>query len=248
MYFRLDKGIYMVAGGNGGPGISNFKDCNVYLIEGTDDAFLIDGGSGMDTDRIFQNIEETGCSLDKITMLLVTHAHGDHGGGIRDIQNRLPKIKVVASAGEKRLLETGTEEELGLIAAKKKGAYPQDYQYAHCIVDEVVEDEKKYVIGGAEVTAVLLPGHSIQSVCYLVKKNEMTYLFSGDSIYLNGVLSLINCFGSSLEGYRDNIKKLANRNIDALIPSHYRLTMTDGQKHVDKAIQALEFSSLPPMM
>ena len=33
MYIRLEKGIYMVAGGSGGPGISNYKDCNVYLVD-----------------------------------------------------------------------------------------------------------------------------------------------------------------------------------------------------------------------
>ena len=38
MYIRLDKGIYMVGGGAGGPGISNYKDCNVYLVEGEKDA------------------------------------------------------------------------------------------------------------------------------------------------------------------------------------------------------------------
>ena len=65
MYIRLEKGIYMVAGGSGGPGISNFKDCNVYLVEGERDAFLIDGGSGMDTGRIIENIRETGCPIDK---------------------------------------------------------------------------------------------------------------------------------------------------------------------------------------
>lgn len=248
MYFRLDKGIYMVAGGSGGPGISNFKDCNVYLVEGEDDAFLIDGGSGMDTTRILTNIAETGCPLEKIKYMFVTHAHGDHGGGIKDFQQKLPAMTVAASAGEKRLLEAGTEEELGLVAAKKKGAYPQDYRYAHCSVDTVVTDEARFRAGGADVTAILLPGHSVESACYLVNKNERNYLFSGDSIYLNGTLSLINCFGSSMEGYRKNIGKLANRNIDALIPSHYRLTMTDGQKHVDKAIEVLQYSSLPPMM
>ena len=45
MYFRLDEGLYMVGGGSGGPGISHFKDCNIYLIVGEKDAFLIDGGA-----------------------------------------------------------------------------------------------------------------------------------------------------------------------------------------------------------
>lgn len=247
MYFRLDNGLYMVAGGSGGPGISNFKDCNVYLIEGEQDAFLIDGGSGMDTDLIMANIAETGCPKEKITHMFVTHAHGDHGGGIQDYRPLIPKMKVIASPGEKRLLEEGSEEELGLVAAKLKGAYPKDYRYKHCRVDEVTADNMQYHVGDAVVTAILLPGHSIESVCYLVEKNGKRYLFSGDSIYLDGKLSLINCYGSTMEGYRNNIHKLKDLNVDALIPSHFRLTMQDGQKHIDKAITALSFSSLPPM-
>lgn len=248
MYFRLDKGLYMVAGGAGGPGISNYKDCNVYLLEGEKDAFLIDGGSGLDTGRILENIRETGCPSEKIRYLFLTHAHGDHGGGVKDLKEAMPWLMVAASAGEKRLLEEGTEKELGLIAAKKKGAYPKDYQYPHCTANLVITDEQTFHSADAVVTAVLLPGHSVESVCYLVDKNGRRYLFSGDSIYLNGTLSLINCYGSTMEGYRNNIHKLADRGIDALIPSHFRLTMEDGQKHVDRAIELLGYSSLPPMM
>ena len=228
MYFRLDNGIYMVAGGKGGPGISHYKDCNVYLVEGKDDAYLIDGGSGMDTP--------------------ITHAHGDHGGGVHGMQQAMPWIKVYSSKGEKRLLEEGTEEELGLVAAKKKGNYPMDYVFDHCHIDETVCDEQKFECAGSQITCVLLPGHSIESVCYIVDKNGKRYLFSGDSIYLDGKLSLINCYGSTMEGYRNNINKLAGRKIDALIPSHFRLTMSGGQSHVDKAIEVLEYSPLPPMM
>ena len=226
MYIRLEKGIYMVAGGSGGPGISNFKDCNVYLVEGERDAFLIDGGSGMDTGRIIENIRE-------ITHMFVTHAHGDHGGGIEDYRAYIPGMKVLASAGEARLLENGTEEELGLTAAKRKGAYPQDYVYKHCQVDHRVEDGEMFQAGDAVVRA---------------DKGGKRYLFSGDSIYLNGVLSLINCYGSTMEGYRQNIGKLAGLNVEALIPSHFRLTLSGGQAHIDKAIEALRCSSLPPMM
>ena len=52
MYIRLEQGLYMVGGGSGGPGISNYKDCNVYLAEGEKDAFLIDGGSGLDNSLV----------------------------------------------------------------------------------------------------------------------------------------------------------------------------------------------------
>lgn len=247
MYIRLDQGIYMVGAGKGGPGISHEKDCNVYLLTDGHAAALIDGGSGLDTPAILSNVRETGVEPGQIEKILVTHAHGDHGGGIRDFQELLPQVQVYASAGEKRLLESGTEEELGLIAAKRKGAYPQDYQYKHCQVDHVVTHEQTLTVGTIGVTAILLPGHSIESVCYLVEMNGKRYLFSGDSIYLNGTLSVINCYGSSMESYRKYIGRLAGRRVDALIPSHYRFTMSGGQKHIDLAIELTGYSSLPPM-
>lgn len=248
MYIRMDEGIYMVAAGKGGPGISHEKDCNVYLITEGTGGFLIDGGSGLNTPCILENIRETGTEASKLTHLFVTHAHGDHGGGIVDFQKEVPGIRVLASAGEKYLLEQGSEEELGLVAAKKKGAYPQDYEYRHCRVDQTVKNDQSFQLGQTRVTAILVPGHSVESVCYLVEKNHRRYLFSGDSIYLNGTLSVINCYGSSMEGYRKYIRRLAGRNVDALIPSHYRFTMSGGQKHIDLAIELTEYSSLPPMM
>lgn len=248
MYIRLDTGIYIVGGGRSGPGISHPKDGNVFLIEGGGGACLIDAGSGLNTRLILENIKETGVDWESIHYMFLTHAHGDHGGGLHELQKTLRTAVTVASAGEKRLFEEGTEEELGLTAAKKKGAYPHDYCYVHGKVDHVTEDEESYHIGDTVITAILLPGHSVESVCYLLVKNEKKYLFSGDSIYLDGRLSLINCYGSTMEGYRRNIGKLANRRIDALIPSHYRFTLSEGQEHVDQAIQALEYSSLPPMM
>lgn len=248
MYIRLEQGLYMVGGGSGGPGISNYKDCNVYLAEGEQDAFLIDGGSGLDNQLILDNIFETGCKPEKIRYLFLTHAHGDHGGGVKGLKALMPWIKVAASLGEKRLLEEGSEEELGLVAAKKKGAYPADYVYPHCSVDLVLEDEQDFLAADGRITAIFLPGHSVESVCYLFEKNKRRILFSGDSVYLNGTLSLINCYGSTMEGYRRNIHKLAGRGIDALIPSHYRMTLTKGQEHVDRAIELVGYSSLPPMM
>ena len=137
---------------------------------------------------------------------------------------------------------------MGLLAAKKAGAYPSDYIYLHCKVDEVLKDEQILQFDEVKVTVLLLPGHSIESACYLVEKNKKKYLFSGDSIYLNGTLSVINCYGSSLDGYRNNIGKFAGRDVDALIPSHSRLVMSEGQKHIDKAIEFLSYSSLPPMI
>lgn len=248
MFIQLDRGFYMVGGGDGGPGISCYKDCNIFLLEDHGEAILFDAGSGMETDRIVRNIEETGIGLDQIKYLFITHCHGDHTGGLKELQKYLLHGKVVASKEEKRLIESGTEYELGLTAAKIKGAYPQDYVFRHGTVDSVAADGKKYVAGEMTIEPIITPGHSIESTCYLVERNHQRILFSGDSVYKNGVLSLQNCYGSSLEAYRKYLPKLANRSVDALIPAHFGFTLTNGQKHIDKALEYLKSSALPPMV
>ena len=248
MFIQIEKGFFMVAGGDGGPGISCYKDCNIFLLEDDGEAMLFDAGSGIDTGQIMKNIEETGVKTEQIRYLFVTHCHGDHTGGLREMQKLIPGCQVVASREEKRLIESGTEYELGLIAAKKKGAYPQDYVFHHGKVDLIAQDGQEYRVGGMTIEPMITPGHSIESVCYLVKRRGRKYLFSGDSVYKNGALSLQNCYGSSLEAYRNSFPKLAGLQVDALIPAHFGFPLTNGQKHIDKALEYLQSSALPPMV
>ena len=248
MYIRITDGFYMVAGGDAGPGISCFKDCNVYLLDDGGEAILFDAGSGIDSQWIFRNMEETGVPAEHLKYLFVTHCHGDHTGGLWEFQENFPHCKVVAAPGERRLIEEGTEFELGLTAAKIKGAYPADYVFHHGHVDIEAQDGQEYHAGSMVITPIITPGHSIESTCYLVCWRGRRMLFSGDSVYKNGVLSLQNCYGSSLEDYRNYLPKLAGLNVDALIPSHFGMALTAGQKHVDKALEYLKSSALPPMV
>lgn len=248
MYIRIGQGFYMVGGGDAGPGISSYKDCNVYLVADGGQAVLFDAGSGLDTGRILENIREAGVEPSQIQYLFITHCHGDHAGGVQDMKRALPCLEVVASAKEAKLMEAGTERMLGLAAAKIKGAYPADYVFRHQKADRIVEHREVFRISGMEVEAIVVPGHSIESVCYQMDFKGRRYLFSGDSVYKNGALSLQNCYGSSLERYRKYLPRLAGRGIDALIPAHFGFTLTNGQAHIEKALAYLESSALPPMV
>lgn len=248
MYIRLEPDFYMVGGGDAGPGISSYKDCNIYLIMEGGQGILFDAGSGLDTERVLENIRETGVLLPNIQYLFITHCHGDHAGGAKDMKQAMPQLIIVTSKGEAGLMESGTDEQLGLKAAKVKGAYPKDYVFCHQTVDQVVADNERILLPGITIEAILVPGHSIASVCYLVEWRGRRYLFCGDSVYKNGALSLQNCYGSSLENYRKYLPRLASREIDALIPAHFGFTLTNGQIHIDRALEYLKSSALPPMV
>lgn len=145
-------------------------------------------------------------------------------------------------------MEAGTEEQLGLTAAKVKGAYPHDYVFRHQRANRIVGNGDVISMPELKIEVVVVPGHSVESVCYLMEWRGRRYLFSGDTVYKNGRLSLQNCYGSSLEKYREYLPRLAARRIDALIPAHFGFTLTNGQAHVDKALEYLKSSALPPMV
>ena len=52
--------IYLVGSGRTGIGISDFYDCHVYLVDGGDEAALIDAGSGVDIEPFMRNIAAHG--------------------------------------------------------------------------------------------------------------------------------------------------------------------------------------------
>lgn len=240
---KLTDIVYWV--GSGEFGLSHYKDCHVYLIHDGEHSVLIDSGCGIDITELKHNIEQV-TPLSSITDLFLTHGHGDHSGGAAALQKHA-SFHIHASAGEKALVESGDEWGLGLTLAKRKGAYPQDYRFPVCHVDDVVEDGAVYEFGSWSLRAVKVPGHSVDGVCYVLETPAGRALFSGDTAFLNGYVSIINCPGCELGTYRDNIGKLAGLGIDCLFPGHGSWTLKDGQKHLDAAVSHFSTSALPLM-
>lgn len=240
---RILDDIYLV--GSGEVGLSHALDCNVYLLDGGNEAALIDAGSGFDTEQLLSNITEAGIPLERIRYLLLTHAHMDHARGCRALRERLG-YQVVASAEEARLLEQGTEFELGLEQAKYGKVYPDDLNYIHSRADCIIGDGE-FQVGKYSVRTILVPGHTLGMICYFVSTARGNALFVGDTLFWGGKIGLSNVGGSDLSVYRAGLPKLANLNVDALLPGHFLWTVRGGQAHIDKALNALKGSQLPPL-
>ena len=243
---RILDNVYMVGSGN--IGLSNAYDCHMYLIDGGNhELALVDAGVGLESNRIFGNIRAHNFDPKNIVYVLTTHSHSDHAGGCRNLKAET-SCGIIASEAEARLMEKGTDEELGLIIAKKSGCYPLDYAYPHCKVDKTIRNQENLRVGNCQVRAICVPGHSLGSTCYLLEQDNHRVLFSGDTVFFNGIIGLLNCYGSSLEAYRENMGKLSNLGIDALMPGHGLFTVRGGQAHIDKAVEALQELFVPQCM
>lgn len=241
---RLFRDVYLV--GSGQAGLSHRCDSHVYLLDGGEETALIDAGVGLDTEAILKNVEDDGLDRRRLKEILITHSHSDHAAGARELREALG-ARVVASEVEAGFMRERNETiEEGLRMAKKDGIYPEDFEYQYTPVDEIARDGGTVQVGKYVLRVIVVPGHSPGAACYLLEQQDRRTLFTGDVVFLDGVIGLLNCPGNDLKDYRENIGKLAGLAIDALLPGHFLFTLRGGQAHIDRAIENLKKCTVPP--
>lgn len=241
----LDQ-VSMVGSGSAlGIGLTHPLDCHVYLLDGGTELALIDAGVGIDTERILRVIEGDHYDLSRIKYLFLTHGHADHAGGAARLKELLG-LSVVAPRSEADFIRTGDERSIGLDVAKKAGFYPDDYVFRPCQVDREVKEGDRVTVGDLCLDVIDTPGHSIGGVVYLVRLRSCLAAFVGDLVAHGGAISLQNIPGADVQAYSRSVLKLENRGIDAFFPGHLCFSLSDGQKHIDKAAAAFRRLGVPP--
>ena len=128
------------------------KGLSAVLIATQEGHILIDGGLPESAGRIAANIEALGFDLDEIAVILNSHAHADHAGGLAELQ-QISGAAVMVSAWSAAVLETGRSQ-------------PGDPQYEIAMPFEAVagitilEDGDTVTVGDTVVTAHFTPGHT----------------------------------------------------------------------------------------
>lgn len=217
-------------------------NCFVVTVpEGEDPAACWIVDCGFEPEPMFRYIDEEGL---KPAALLLTHAHADHCGGAAALRERLG-LQVALSAREADALEAADEAAISLDRARDEGIYPADLRLQPCPVARRLDHGDQIQVGSLTVAAIEVPGHSAGSICYFLQGAERACLFTGDTVFLFGAISLLNCDGSSLTAYRRHIPRLAGLGVDALLPGHGGFCLGAGQAHIDQAIDAFK-SIWPP--
>ncbi|MEH6676256.1 subclass B3 metallo-beta-lactamase [Phenylobacterium sp.] len=122
----------------------------VYLITTPEGHILVDGAMPTSAPLVLASIRELGFEPKDVKVILNTHAHFDHTGGLADLK-AATGATLAASAGDRGALESGTypgSEEVEIFAFKPVA------------VDRVLQDGDKVELGGVALSAHLTPGHS----------------------------------------------------------------------------------------
>jgi metallo-beta-lactamase class B len=125
---------------------------SAILIVGSQGNILIDGDLDISSDQIAQHIHQLGFQIAEVQLILNSHAHTDHAGGLSALQ-KMSGADVAASPWSAALLRKG-------------GVAPEDPQFGSlgpiAAVAKVkdIKDGETIHLGPLAVTAHFTPGHT----------------------------------------------------------------------------------------
>ena len=125
---------------------------SAILITGSAGDILIDGGPEAAAPLIARNIQRLGFNLHDVKILLHSHEHFDHVGGIARLQ-QLTGAQLYASAAAAKVLESG-------IAGAGDPQQGIGKPFPPARVDRIVGDGEQVRLGNVVLTAVATPGHT----------------------------------------------------------------------------------------
>jgi len=183
--------------------------CNVYLIK--DKNILIDTSNPLNKKELVESLVELDVDYEDLTVIN-THCHIDHIGN-NGLFKEVVMHKLDAEAYESHSLE----------------AYyftPPEFKI------------KKKLKDGEVIKGLIIihtPGHTKGSICLLDDKNKV--LFSGDTIFANGIIGRFDLPGGSKEELFKSLKKLAELKLNKfrLLPGHGKLS-DDAAQEIKKGL------------
>lgn len=170
--FRIADNLYYVGA----------SDIAAYAIATPSGLILIDGGYESTAPQILANLRTLGFDPKQVKVLVSTHAHLDHAGGLAELK-RVTGARLYASRADADLMAHGGKGDFFL---KDRAPYPP------VVADHILKDEEKVSLGGVTLTAHLTPGHT---------KGCTTWTFP---VQVDGRprQALVLCSNSVLPGYR----------------------------------------------
>jgi glyoxylase-like metal-dependent hydrolase (beta-lactamase superfamily II) len=162
-------GIYLLGG---------LAPAAAYVVETSDGLVLIDSGLDRDAGALRGQMASLKLDWTRIGTIFLTHVHGDHTGGAEYLR-AATKAKVYAGKGDAAALRAGGPRE----AFFSTYPMPASIQPTPTTVDVELNGDEVIRVGDVSFQALVMPGHTPGSVCYLMERDGQRVLFSGDVIW-----------------------------------------------------------------
>ena len=188
---------------------------NCYLLEDEKNKLAAVVDPGGDAGRILSQAQIDGV---EIKLVLLTHAHFDHTGGVAGLHASLPNVPVYLHPADAALLGTQVFPAIGAPTVP-------------------YEEGDRVELGDLEIQVLHTPGHTPGGVCLRVGEA----LFTGDTLF-RGSMGRTDFAGGSYEQIMASLKRLAQLPGDFhVLPGHMDTSTLDRERKTNYYLrEALE--------
>lgn len=155
-----------------------------FLITTSKGHILLDSGLPETVPQIKQNVAQLGFKMADVKILLNSHAHYDHAGGLAELKE-LTGAKLMATAPDAELLARGGKDDF---------TWGNQYAFKAVRTDRMLKDGDEVKLGEVTMIARLTPGHTKGSTTWTMKAKE------GDRTYDIVFASSVSAPGYTLVG------------------------------------------------
>jgi glyoxylase-like metal-dependent hydrolase (beta-lactamase superfamily II) len=215
------NGIYHIPGQD-----EMIPDSHVYILGdlSSQDLSLVDVGLTGKGPYKVNAMKEYGIKLEDIKRVIMTHTHFDHVGCFSEIKELIPWVELWVHSAEAEELEQGDEKTVyGMdmfqsMCQMQYNMKPGAFKFR---VDRKLQDKEKLEIGGMTWEVHSIPGHSQGSIALYHEANKI--LIPGDTVYADYSIGRFDLHGADGGALKDSLMRLAELEVDILLPGHNRI-------------------------
>ena len=198
--FRIIGNVYYVGA----------SDITSYLIATPKGHIIIDGGFQETAPMILANIRKLGFKPEDEKILLNSHAHTEHAGGLAELK-RATGATLYAMRGDIPLLARG-----GLDDPQFGNRFP----FPPVEADRILTDKQRITLGGTTLVANHTPGHTPGCTTWTMRAGGKNIVFVGSPTAPGYQLTNNPRYPNAVADFRKQFATLKSLGCDVFLGSH----------------------------
>jgi len=219
--FNIDPNISLI---DLNPPLRGYKHMlGVYVIRGLKTAVL-DVGPSLGLPAFFAGLSELKINPEEVDIVLLSHIHLDHSGGIGSAIKMMPNAKVIVH--ERGVYHLAHPEKLWESTVKVMGQTAYDFGKPEPVPEDklvAVYEGMTIDLEGIKLEVVLTPGHAPHHYSLLDRKEGRLFAGEAGGVHIEyaGGLRPASPFPFDLDDSLASIDKLINLNPNTIYYSHF---------------------------
>lgn len=221
------------------------RESGVYLLEGSNRSLIVSGGTSYIVPLVMSQLQTFSLREERISAILILHAHFDHIGIIPFFRRRKPDMIVYGSKRAWQILSVPqnirTINEFSHRIAERMGCgnLGEELEWPEGLQGTVIHEGDVIDLGDLTVEIMETPGHSSCSITAYAPQIRALFPSDGGGIPYKGAIAAAP--NSNFDQYRASLERMDKKVLDYICADHFGYVYgSEARTYIRNSIKALD--------